>query len=300
MAAEDRLEILSTALLDEHRTVVDELKQIAGLVHQEFGWHYLLDLTWIINNLDLGKLVNVLDAGAGLGILQWYLASKGINVLSVDREDRCDLAPHFRKCFLVQGLRPEDLNVSYNPWEAAIRRPGSFTHKLKGFGRDQLSMWQRKSILPGSGTVTFYHQDLKTLEDVPDNTFDAIVAVSSLEHNPPQDLPVVVNELLRVLKPGGKLVASLSTVGAEDGYHAPSSGWMYSETSMKKCFDLAEDTTTNFADYPHLLEQLRNSSELREGLARFYFKSEKGGMPWGVWDPQYVPVGVCKVKPAAG
>jgi len=36
--------------------------------------------------------------------------------------------------------------------------------------------------------------------------------------------------------------------------------------------------------------------ELRDHLAEFYFLSGDNGMPWGKWDPQYQPVGVCKVK----
>ena len=31
-------------------------------------------------------------------------------------------------------------------------------------------------------------------------------------------------------------------------------------------------------------------------LAAFYARSGDNGMPWGKWDPQYQPVGVCKVK----
>ena len=37
-------------------------------------------------------------------------------------------------------------------------------------------------------------------------------------------------------------------------------------------------------------------AELRDNLASFYFRSGDNGMPWGKWDPQYQPVGVCKVK----
>jgi hypothetical protein len=35
---------------------------------------------------------------------------------------------------------------------------------------------------------------------------------------------------------------------------------------------------------------------LRDNLASFYGRSGENGMPWGVWDPRYQPVGVCKVK----
>jgi SAM-dependent methyltransferase len=299
MAVDDRLEVLSPKLLDDHREQVIELKQIAHLVHQEFGWHYLLDLAWIISNLDLGELKDVLDAGAGLGIMQWYLASMGINVLSVDRGDRSDLAPHFRRWFNVEGLRPGDLAGTGETLLGRFRHRRGAAQKFKGLGRDVIHLSKPRSVLPGSGTVTLYHEDLRTLTDVPDNSFDAIVAVSSLEHNPPENLPAVVAELMRVLKPGGKLVATLSTIGNQDGYHEPSSGWVYSEASMKFNFGLDESTLSNYGDYPLLLEQLKNSTELRDGLAKFYSKTGEGGMPWGIWDPQYVPVGVCKVKPAA-
>ena len=91
MEEQDKLEILSISLLDEHHDIVVDLKEIAGVIHQEFGWHYLLDLVYIIKNLDLETIPLVLDAGAGEGVLQFYLAWKGINVISIDRMDRSHL-----------------------------------------------------------------------------------------------------------------------------------------------------------------------------------------------------------------
>jgi ubiquinone/menaquinone biosynthesis C-methylase UbiE len=298
MTTEDRLEILSTDLLDEQREIVLELKQIAKLMLREFGWHYLLDLAWIISHLDLDRLETAMDAGAGLGVMQWYLATKGIDVLSVDRMDRSHLPVHFRKRFKLQGLRPQDLAPGSATFSSVLSSPGSFSKKIKRVGHDQLSQLRRTAIDPSFGTVTFYHQDLQHMPELPDNIFDTIVAVSALEHNPPETLPAVVDELMRVLKPGGKLVATLSTMGDEDGYHEPSAGWTYSEASMKRIFGLDASVTTNYGEYARLFEQLRNSEELQQGLARFYYRSGDNGMPWGVWDPQYVPIGVCKVKPA--
>ena len=45
------IEILSVELLDQNRPTVDGVKKLAQSLGLEFGWHYLLDLTWIIHNL---------------------------------------------------------------------------------------------------------------------------------------------------------------------------------------------------------------------------------------------------------
>ena len=299
MATEDRLEILSTALLEQHRDLVNELKQLAGVLRQEFGWHYLLDLVWIISALDLDQVDTALDAGAGVGVLQWYLASKGVDVLSVDRGSRAYLPILFRNHYRVEGMRSEDLASPLESLFGTLIQGGGVSQRVKAFGRGVISALQSKQIDPEVGTVTIYHQDLRTLTDVPDNSIDAVVAVSSLEHNMPDQLQVVVAELMRVLKPGGRLVASLATSGNEDRYHGPSAGWTYSETSMRRYFNLDSETETNYDQFPVLFEEIRNSAELRDGLAKFYFRTGQGGMPWGKWDPQYVPLGVVKVKPGA-
>lgn len=299
MTTEDRLEVLSTTLLDEHRPLVNELKELAGSLRQEFGWHYLLDLVWIISALEMEGLKSVLDAGAGVGVLQWYLASKGVDVLSVDRGSRAHLPIHFRNRYRVEGMHPEDLGSPLVAVFGAFAQGQGINQKVRAFGRGLLSSLQPKQINPEAGTVTLYHQDLRTLTDISDDSIDAVVAVSSLEHNMPDQLQVVVAELMRVLKPGGRLVATLATSGGEDRYHKASSGWTYSEASMRRYFGLDPETETNYADYPALFEAVQNSDELREGLAKFYFRTGEGGMPWGNWDPQYVPVGVVKVKPGA-
>jgi ubiquinone/menaquinone biosynthesis C-methylase UbiE len=123
-----------------------------------------------------------------------------------------------------------------------------------------------------------------------------VVAVSALEHNNPQDLKTVIAELLRVIKPGGMLLATLCAARDEDWFHDASQGWCYTADSLQDIFDLAVDTPNNYNRYDELFDELRNCAELRENLAAFYSRSGDNGMPWGLWDPQYQPVGVCKVK----
>jgi SAM-dependent methyltransferase len=160
-------------------------------------------------------------------------------------------------------------------------------------GRDLLS-------LPGaaraSGRVVIYNQDLKTLADIPDASMDAVAAVSALEHNTPESLPLVVAELLRVLRPGGLLLATLGAARDQDWFHEPSHGWNYTEVSLRQLFELSATASSNYARYDELFNALKGCAELRTGLASFYSRSGDNGMPWGRWDPQYQPVGVCKVK----
>jgi hypothetical protein len=70
--ASDRIEILSVDLLDQNRALVEDLKRLAKSLNLEFGWHYLLDLSWILSLLGDVDSLQVMDAGAGTGILQWY------------------------------------------------------------------------------------------------------------------------------------------------------------------------------------------------------------------------------------
>jgi SAM-dependent methyltransferase len=293
---DDKLDLLSIDLLDVHRPLVDELRALAGKLGLEFGWHYLLDLTWIISNLDLDHTERVIDAGAGVGIMQWYLASEGVDVISTDRGSRSDLGLRFRANFSVQGLRPEDLASNQNAAAQAVRGASGVVGKTKAYLRSALSLG--RMLLPpiGKGRVFIYNQDLKTLWDIEDESVDAVVAVSALEHNSPEGLREVAAELMRVLKVGGKLLATLGASPDKDWFHDPSQGWNYTEASMREIFDLAPDLETNYDQYAQVFTALRECDELRDNLASFYSQSGDNGMPWGIWDPKYIPVGVCKVK----
>jgi len=283
------IEVLPVSLLVEQRTLVNKLRDLARTLGLDFGWHYLLDLTWIISHLtpDITDKY-IIDAGAGVGVLQWYLATQGANVISIDRLNRQNLALRFRGRFKVNGLRDSDLhpvrNVLFNFGTPLKSHLSDLVHGSAG-------LFQREA-----GTVTIYHQDLKTLRDIADQSQDIVVSVSALEHNSPEGLSEVVTELMRTLKPGGKLLATLCAAEDKSWFHEPSKGWCYDANTLRRLFDLPVDTPDNYGDYQKMMVEMRACAELRDNLARFYFKSEDNGMPWGKWDPQYLPVGVCKIK----
>lgn len=287
---EEKIELLSTALLNERRPLVEDLRRLAGGLGLDFGWHYLLDLTWILGELPVQATKGViLDAGAGVGLLQWYLAEQGAHVLSVDRLDRSALPLRFRGRFPVAGRRQEDLlplwKIVWGRYPSLKAAGGDVLHGLTG-------------LLHGraAGRITIYRRDLSDLTDIPDNSVDAVVSVSALEHNTHEGLREVVGELMRVLKPGGGLLATLTAGKEADCFHDPSKGWCYTARTLRKLFDLPYATPDNYNQFDDLLDDLRNCADLRDNLAHFYFESGDNGMPWGKWDPQYLPVGVCKIK----
>ncbi|MBI3160589.1 MAG: class I SAM-dependent methyltransferase [Chloroflexi bacterium] len=291
----DRLEILSVRLLDEERPRVNELRQLAGQLGLEFGWHYLLDLTWTLRHLGPAAGKMLMDAGAGTGIIQWYLAQHGGTVYSVDRLDRSALPLRLRAHTRVRGLRAEDLLstpavMAHDRFatRTGAARPKRFFRNLQAL---VVGLWPRRG-----GEVILYNQDLMTLEDLDDDSLDAVVSISSLEHNTPENLEKVVSELLRVLKPGGSILATLCTAGQKDWYHEPSNGMCYSAASLKRIFQLPADLPDNFDRYNTLMDELRDCAELRDNLAAFYSRSGHNGMPWGRWEPLYQPVGVIKTK----
>jgi SAM-dependent methyltransferase len=293
----DELEILSASLLDEHRGTVDRLRKYARRLHIGLGWHYLLDLSWILDRLEVPRGSVVLDAGAGQGVLQWYLCERGHTVLSVDRASRALLPVRFRARFRVRGLREGDLESLPATVIDELRHDGV---SWRAPARQIYNLAEFVRRPRATGEIVVHNTDLRSLGHVPDASVDAVVAVSALEHNPPSDLASVIDELMRVIKPGGALIATLGAARDADWYHEPSRGWCYTERSLRRLFELDTGVASNYARYDELMAGLTSCAELRDNLADFYFWSADNGMPWGRWDPQYQPVGVVRVKRVLG
>ncbi|MBN1537162.1 MAG: class I SAM-dependent methyltransferase [Anaerolineales bacterium] len=294
MNTQDFIEILPVSLLEDHRTLVNELRLLARKLGLDFGWHYLLDLTWLISHLEKIEGVTIMDAGAGLGVMQWYLAEHNARIISVDRGSRADMPLRFRKRYHVKTKNEtQPLNGPLKALFNNLKRLPSLAGKLKFIWRE---LEGAVTFTEAPGQVQVYDCDLAELEAIPSNSIDAIVAVSALEHNQPQALEAVVVELLRCLKPGGKLLATLGAARDQDWFHEPSKGWNYTEDSLRRIFQLSPDAPSNYSQYDGLFFQLKNCAELRDNLAKFYFTSADNGMPWGKWDPQYQIVGVCRMK----
>jgi len=296
---QDKIEILPVSLLETKRTIVGEMRRISEELSIGLGWHYLLDLSWAAEMLSPAPEMRVIDAGAGTGVIQWWLAEHGVDVISLDRISRRHLSMRFRQRYRIKGWRQEDLIPLHRVFLQSFLPPRSplrwhlYPRKLATLWRQ----WRRKrEHPPDSGTVFIYNQDMASMPDIQDNSVDAVVSISALEHNSPDELRAGVVELMRVLKPGGRLIATLGAAREQDWFHEPSKGWCYTEATLRDIFELPADCPSNYERYDELFEALRGCAELRDNLADSYFKSGDNGMPWGIWNPQYQPVGVVKVK----
>jgi hypothetical protein len=106
-----------------------------------------------------------------------------------------------------------------------------------------------------------------------------------------------MDEILRITKPSGELFITLSASLSEDWFHEPSKGWCFNEKTLQKLFRMPGNVKSNFIKKDDLFDELcKEGNELHKRLAPAYFKSGDNGMPWGIWDPKYQAVGICKIK----
>ena len=295
---EDKIVIPPVELLDQFRTIVDEFKSLGRMLgHHAIGWSYYLEWAWAFSQIDPASLKDklVLDAGAGLGLSQWYLAEHGATVYSVDRISRACIPLYLRKRYSITGVRVQDLlpvRQFLNPFNRSVgprERARNVLRSMKG-------ILLRFSDGHASGKIFIYNQDLGNLADIPDSSIDLVISISSLEHNTPQNLMTVADELYRVLKPNGAIIATLAAAKEKDWFHIPSSSWCYTEKTLKQLFNFGPSVPSNFGNFDELMKSVRASKELRKNLSYHYHLGGKNGMPWGKWNPVYLPVGVVKVK----
>lgn len=290
----DTIELLSPDLIETNRLLADEIMRLSSQTGIGLGWHYLLDLIWIIKNvshLPAGSVI--LDAGAGTGLLQFILADLGYKVVSADFAPRTP---------------PERLRAHYRIVEVATK-PVQSNEYIKHIENEFHSISSGKECLLSShlefesmikegapGTIFYFTADIGKMSIISDGLIDCVVSLSALEHNGYQNLIAACQELNRVTKEEGLLVCTVSaTDKSADWFHPQSKGWCYTEDTLTSVFGL-DVPVSNFSEYSEIFKKLQINQFLKEHLAPEYFKTENNGMPWGIWNPQYQPVGIKKTR----
>jgi len=261
---------------------------------QNIGWHYPLDLTWLLaqvrRHVPVGSLI--LDAGAGSGLLQFLLLASGYNILSVDMAPRQFSQTRLKS--LAGRIFEIPVAVTLSPQSAAY-----LAHLRQTYGTppplNLPAATLADALVPAFPTRLFLIQaDLLDLSWLGDAQVDAVVSCSSLEHNEAAAVQRIVSGLAARTRPGGWHFHTVAATPA-DFYHEPSKGWAYSATTARRLWNLAAAAPDNYADYDAIMTDfLRTPNFLERSLAPFYFKSGDNGMPWGRWNPQYLPLGICK------
>jgi len=146
-------------------------------IHAYKHWDY----AWAILHSGVRAGMTVLDAGAGRGFLQYYLARLGVQVHATD------ISPVESKLFRKLDAVASLVKVPFK------RDPFRVTHKL-----------QRRY-----GTQLACRFDSVAALSYTDAQFDRVFSISVLEHLDAVTLRDGLSEMARVLKPSGLLVMTI-------------------------------------------------------------------------------------------
>jgi 2-polyprenyl-3-methyl-5-hydroxy-6-metoxy-1,4-benzoquinol methylase len=295
----NEIELISTEILDQQAGLSKELTDFAKALALSSGWHYPMDWTWVVQKMGDFAGKTILDAGAGIGLLQWFLASHGANVISVDRTERLCIPFHLSQKVRVSGYRPQDTPLRLNElMDISNRRAGPYA-RLKAILRGIAGSFLSRDLPHGTGSVRMLNQDLRHISDIPDNSVDIVISISALEHNELiENVKQIIQELERTLVPGGMMLITLPATRDRDWFFPQAYSWCFTEETLRDLFGFDRNVPANYQEYDPLFEKLRNSSTLRKSLSWRYFFRSNSGMPGGKWDPKYLPVGVMKIKQA--
>src|SRR5688572_16814709 len=178
--------------------IVDEMHAMMGMKPHPIGNHCRMgrgrrrraeieggkhiEYPWAIVHGGFKPGMSVLDAGCGRGILQYYLARQGCQVSGCD----------------IDGFRSRKL--------LTLQR---FTAGLGLAPQPDLSSRLRRNGRAVGVDVDYHIEPMQRLT-WRDATFDRVCSISVLEHIQPwEEQRKAVQELVRVLKPGGLLILTL-------------------------------------------------------------------------------------------
>jgi ubiquinone/menaquinone biosynthesis C-methylase UbiE len=301
------LELLSPSLLIDHPEKVREVEQLQRALWREIGWHYLVDLVWVlhmIEKLNLPPGARILDAGAGRGLLQYLLANRGYNIVSVDYYP---FNPPFlaKLAFPHQPLRTSE-QIQTDDYQDHLAGEQKTSLKIvrlfKRLSKIPFNPIQFMMIcvrrlglgLKSLGTILWFQHDMRNMVGIPDQSIDAVVSISSIEHLPREDLKKTIREFERVLKVSGSMIITTSAAESQDWVHTPSRGLCFSPSTLIDVFSLPRSKEYSQEVYRDILRSYKDSRFLERKLGSGYYVSGNNGMPWGVWNPEYIPVGIVK------
>ncbi len=302
------IQLLSPQLLENYPSYVEEMDDLRLSLGLDIGWHYPLDIIWILTKITLFPESKViLDAGAGKGLLQFLLAERGYQVVSVDFSDRRMQLP-IRLAYPIQTLKGDTasgeylghMNSKYSTESPTItnhlvtlRRGAHKTRRfLTALSRLPSFFYRRRKQNARVGSILIYWSTILNMHLLEDESVDVVVSLSAIEHLKKIEIEKAVKEFKRVLKPCGAIIITTNAAKDHDWYHEPSMGWCFSEQSLRQIFGVNKNCLSNWDEYDFIEAQIRSSVELQRRLSPSYALSGKNGMPWGIWDPQYIPVGL--------
>lgn len=290
-------QLLGVDLIKDSKKL-NEIDHWLRVMNRPQGWHYDLDIIWLLQELEkagIKKGDTVLDAGAGLGVTQFILASRGYNVISLDFSQRTipQLADGI---FDIQTAKQGNLNYKHdyigfvdygtevvvNNWNKTnVMAKALKTVFNKGF----FYIWSLiKSNLRTQRNKKWHanelnadHSDFGSIKfvraafhDIPleDMQVDALVSVSAIEHADKTIMDKNISEMIRVVKNGAPiLITTSATNQLEDIFHDKTKGWCFSQGNLKKM--IAAEDPQSF-EYEKTEKELLDTKEWVSRIDPYY------------------------------
>jgi ubiquinone/menaquinone biosynthesis C-methylase UbiE len=314
----EKIELLDVSLLNDN-IKLKEIDRWLKVLNWNNGWHYDLDIIWTLRNLETLNIppgATIIDAGAGLGVMQFILAARGYNVISLDFAERkipkyaegnfnieCidrDLGDYTHEYmeFMTFGQRPaKQVSIPItSKIKAYIKQPSKIIYRISSSVRRRHNPHYLRELRcdhAGYGKITFLRGIFNDMP-IEDNTAAALISISAFEHNTFEDMAGSVVEFNRVIKPGAHMIVTTSAAKERDWYYEPSKGWNFTRQTLSKWFGITDDVSF---DYEPTFMRIRSSNKMRKRISPYYRYSTQCGLPYAkLEDARYCPVGIIRAK----
>lgn len=308
MNLETSYSLLNPNLLNDSVTT-DIIDYWLSLLNRPNGWHYKLDIIWILNELKKSGIhpgSTILDAGAGQGVLQYLLAAKGYKVISFDYSKR-KILKRTKKIFDIEN-NSCDLNY-YHKYMSHItfeKKNKSLIYYFKNIKDYSLLSLLRKVIRWVKGFKLYvkeisnrkknmygkiymkrgYFQQLGGLK----LNVDAVVSLSAIEHCDKDQIKESLESFLSPFNREGILLITTSATNEdEDQFEDYFQGWSFSKEGLKKYFNLNVSNREIKDSYL----QIHKSEKFWKQLDPYYFEKKNSYFKDNSRKyPPYVPIGI--------
>lgn len=330
----DEIKILPVSLLKEYK-YQKSIDYWLKVVNWTNGWHYDLDMIWILLNIEKMNLEpgsTIVDAGAGLGVFQYILAAKGYNIISLDFKPRTpakftkgifditcenrDLGD-FKSDYMEFIKYPEPGTASDNKGNIILRKYNNFishplvslkyrlnqlSHPIVYFKMHQHNIRERFNIayILEKNKCHKSYGKIKflrgTFNDIPMDSNCADLLVSVSAFEH-NDRSQMPGSVKEFLRiiKPGKAML-LTTSAAEDG------DWFHKPSqgwclSLKSLQDMFAVSANIEFQFASRKQELISSIALKRRISYFYYLSGDNGLPYGqLINAQYLPIGIRKIK----
>lgn len=289
---DNEIRLLDASLLNDHKKL-KEISYWLKVMNRPNGWHYDLDQIWVLNELEKAGILpgaTIIDAGAGQGVMQYLLAARGYNVISLDFSPRIKPG-RSSGIFNIVGDGSSDIdyqhpymkfisfssdsskNVIDRLKAAPVRKIALLPQRARSRGYSYLFyIYERffKSHI-NYGTITYIRAPFHKVP-LPSESIDALISISAIEHADINLFNENIKEFLRVLKPRAPLLLTTSTSNTDKNtYHEKSSGWCFSLPSLTSFFPGCK---VSF-DIKACGQSLMDSKVLKRRLDPYYYQDRE-------------------------